>query len=136
MVKMCIPAMPIAVRYTVGFERMNLKETVFPMGGNTSIFSGVADAMYGIPAGPVKLYALAGLGAFNARTNVSGFPGVSQTRFGLDGGAGVEFPVGMMSGFAEVRLQNIFTDSKTSTALGGNKEFPTRTIPISVGFYF
>ncbi|MEK7329775.1 MAG: hypothetical protein AAB113_03140 [Candidatus Eisenbacteria bacterium] len=90
----------------------------------------------GVSAGPVKRYIIAGLGAFNTRTDVANAGKLSQTQFGVDGGAGVEFRLGAISGFIEGKLQNIFTDQGFSSALGSAKEFSTRIIPVTFGVFF
>jgi hypothetical protein len=136
MAKVGLPMLPVSVRFNAGVEQMNLKDSVFPATGKSTIISGGADAMWAIPMGPLKPYMLAGLGAYNTRWSMEGSETVTSTRLGLDAGGGIEFPLGMMSGFFETKLQNIFSDSKTSSSLGSSKDFPTRTIPITLGVYF
>jgi opacity protein-like surface antigen len=130
------PGLPIGLRGTLGYERMGLKSLTPGLDGNGSILSGLANVTLGVSAGPLRPYVIAGLGAFNTRTDVSGASGASKTQFGIDGGAGVEFKLGPASGFIEGKLQNIFTDQGWSSALGSAKEFSTRIIPVTFGVFF
>jgi opacity protein-like surface antigen len=136
MVKWKVPTMPFGLRGTLGYERLDLKELPTGVEGKSSILSGLGNVTLGISAGPVKPYILAGLGAFNTKTDVTGFPSASQTQFGIDGGAGLEFKLGAISGFIEGRLENIFTDQGFSTALGSATEFKARIIPVTFGVFF
>jgi hypothetical protein len=114
----------------------DLKADSTGLNGTGSILSGLANVTLGVSAGPVKPYVLAGLGAFNTKTQVTGAPSASQTQFGIDGGVGVEFKLGAISGFIEGKIENIFTDQGFSSALGSAKEFSTRIIPVTFGVFF
>jgi opacity protein-like surface antigen len=131
MVKWNVPAMPFGLRGTVGYERMDLKSLSPGTDGTGSILSGLGNVTVGMPVGPIKPYLLAGLGAFNTKTDVAGAT-TSQTRLGIDGGAGVEFNLGPISGFVEGKLENIFTDQ----GIGSAQDFSTRIIPVTFGIFF
>jgi opacity protein-like surface antigen len=136
MVKWKVPTMPLGLRGTVGYERMNLKALSPGLEGNGSILSGLGNVTLGMSVGPIRPYVLAGLGAFNTKTSVTGAASASQTKFGVDGGAGVEFNLGPISGFVEGKLENIFTDQGFSSALGSAEESSTRIIPVTFGIFF
>ena len=136
MVRWNLPKMPLSLRGTLGYERLDLKSVAGGATGSGSILSGLGNVTLAFPVGPVKPYILAGLGAFNTRTNVSGTPGTSQTKFGIDGGVGLEFRLGALSGFIEGKLQNIYTDKGFSSALGSAKAFSTQIIPVTFGIFF
>ena len=68
--------------------------TTSPVGntGTGQVLAGLANLqMYLIPGGPIRPYIVAGVGAYNLKTEVDNVPNgeVSDTRFGVNGGAGV-----------------------------------------------
>lgn len=132
MVQWKAPVLPFAVRGSFGYERFDLKGLVPGSSGNGRILSGVGDLSYGFPVGPVRPYLIAGVGAYNLNATVNGTSGTSQTKLGIDGGAGVEFHLGGISAFAEARLENIFTDQ----GLGSTSAFDTRIFPVTFGVFF
>jgi len=135
MVKWDAPALPLALRGSVGYSQLDLKSLAPGVDGKGTILSGLANVSYGFPVGPVKPYIIAGLGAFNVKTEVGDTSG-SETKFGIDGGAGLEFKLGGIAAFVEGRLENIFTDQGLSSALGSTQEFKTLIIPVTFGIFF
>ena len=105
----------------------------FAADGNVSIFGGIANAVLTIPTeSGVHPYVIGGVGIYNvkASVDVSGSGGSfsgsdSQTKVGLNGGAGLEFPLSGFSSFVEVRYHSIFTD-------GTNSNF----VPLTFGLRF
>lgn len=108
-----------AIRIGADFARMTFAtptQTVndADLGVNRTQLGGVASLRFDLMPGPVRPYVLAGVGAFNIRDLIDpdgGGANVTQavTRLGLDGGAGVSFRMGRISGFVETRIQNVYT---------------------------
>lgn len=136
MVKWDAPVLPLALRGSVGYSQFDLKSLVPGVDGKGKILSGLANVSYGFPIGPVKPYIIAGVGAFNIKTEVAGLSSPSETKFGIDGGAGLEFKLGGISAFIEGKVENIFTDQGLSSAVGSAQEFKTLIIPVTFGIFF
>jgi opacity protein-like surface antigen len=122
------------LRFNVGYQRFEMERSALPTGtGETSILSGVAGVNLGLlQIGPIRPYVTAGLGGFNIRNDVDGVSDRpdSQTRFGVDGGAGLILRLGRLEAFVEGRVQNVYTDAgliDTSTI---------RYVPVSFGILF
>jgi opacity protein-like surface antigen len=101
---------------------------------------GTADAIFNVGSGKdVKFYVLAGVGAYNFKTSGT-FDGVdysaagSETKFGLNGGAGFKFNVGSLSPFVEARYHYVFLKGSDFSNNGNNPKF--QMLPISVGLMF
>jgi opacity protein-like surface antigen len=76
----------------------------------------------------LRPYLLGGLGVYNSKGTGSDAPAfgeTSQTKFGLNAGAGVDFDVGGAALFVEGRFHNVFADPSS-------KQF----IPITLGISF
>jgi opacity protein-like surface antigen len=84
----------------------------------------------GFPVGPIKPYVTAGLGAYHINSSATGLPDASTTKFGIDGGLGVEFKLGGISAFAEGKYENIYTDQ------GINQNLKTQIVPVTFGVFF
>ncbi len=141
------PPMLPTLRFNLGYQKFNFKDTfrdalLGPGGappaagaeGQTTMLSGVgAISMTVLPLGPVRGYVTAGVGAFHIKDLLqqsSGDSTVSNTRFGIDGGAGIALKLGRLEAFAEGRMQNVYTqegwiDTKSITA-----------IPVTFGILF
>jgi opacity protein-like surface antigen len=90
-----------------GFENQNLGLTRTQLGG-------IASLRFDLLPGPVRPYLLAGVGAFNIRDALDDDSNLTAdsftaTRIGIDGGAGLSFRMGRISGFIETRIQNVYT---------------------------
>ena len=131
MVQWSAPVLPFGLRGSVGYERFDLKSATPGVDGTGSILSGLANASWGFPVGPVKPYITAGLGAFNMKSTVAGLSSPSETNFGINGGAGVEFNLLGVSAFVEGKLENIFTEDGVNT-----QSFDTRVFPVTFGVFF
>ena len=100
----------------------------------TKVLGGLANLGFDLLHGPVRPYVLAGLGAFNVKTEGESNTGESfsesKTHFGVDGGAGLAVNIGRIAAFVEGRVQNVYTekgaiDTKTIT-----------TVPVTFGLQF
>lgn len=133
-----LPGFP-PLRLNLGYQKFDYKDLL--AGGTTTgesqVLSGVAGLSLSlIPAGPIRPYLLAGLGAFSLKDDVTasgsgGSQSVSEMRFGVDGGGGIAFKLGRLEAFIEGRIQNVFT-SETGV-------IDTRSIqyvPVTFGIVF
>jgi hypothetical protein len=126
------PTLPVSFRGEFGYTRFGVKNLPNNLDGNTRILSGVANVVLPFPAGPtavVRPYVIGGVGAYNLRGSASTSTvtarGDSETRLGVNGGAGIEIPLSGITGFGEVRFTSII-------AKGGNVNF----VPIRFGIRF
>jgi opacity protein-like surface antigen len=125
-----MPAMlPFGVRVEGQFNRFAYDETV-ASDANLQIISGTANAVFGVPAASsaFRPYVIGGLGVYNSKftaETVLGDGSSSDTNFGLNAGAGIEFGLSGLSTFIEARFHSVFTE--------GNK---TNFVPISFGIKF
>ncbi len=125
------PALPLALRGSFGYSKLDLKSLAPGVAGSRQILSGLANVSYGFPVGPVKPYIIGGLGAFNLKSTVAGTSGPSETKFGIDAGAGLEFKLAGIAGFVEGKVENIFTDQGLASS-----SFDTMIVPVTFGIFF
>lgn len=125
------------LRINLGYQKFNLKQAVLGAPGNSgtsSILGGGLGTQIHLFGGPVRPYITAGLGAFDIRTlaggSGSGSTSASQTRFGVDGGAGIAVALGRLSAFVEGRVQNVYSDRGVINAKS------IQAVPVSFGFLF
>jgi len=125
-----------AIRLNLGYSRFDFRNALAgeAQSGNGQILSGVAGMRVNLLPGKVRPYLVAGVGAFNIKNtvNVDGSGPVSQsdTKFGIDGGAGLAFTIGRIDAFVEGRVQNVYTDQ------GVIDTKSIRTIPVTFGIIF
>jgi opacity protein-like surface antigen len=97
-------AMPVGLRFDAAYNS-------FGANGNfddAKIISGTANAVLTTSnmAG-VKPYLIGGLGVYNLDAGV----GDSETKFGLNGGGGIEFPLSGFTTYVEARYHSDFTEN-------------------------
>jgi len=106
--------LPIAPRVEFNFSKLDLNDVKFSSPGTQQIMSGLATAqIYLMHSGPIRPYLLAGVGAYNLKTDLDDATTESEsdTRFGINGGGGLLFHFGkMISAYAEGRVDNVYTD--------------------------
>jgi hypothetical protein len=113
------PGFP-ALRFGADFSRMKFGDVQqgtsgVPDGATRSQLAGLASMRFDLIRGPIRPYVVAGVGAFNIRdalaASIAGgsTTTLTSTEFGVDGGAGLSFRMGRISGFLETRLQNVYT---------------------------
>jgi len=136
-VRLNLKALPISPRVDFQFQRFNIDDAKFQtpgISGNGQLLAGVANLQYVVmPHGPARPYIVAGLGAYNFKTDVTGIAGASKsdTRFGVNGGAGVLFKLtSLVSGFVEGRLDNVFSDK------GFIQSKQVQVVPVTFGVVF
>lgn len=126
-------AAPVGFRIEGAYNQFDAKAS---SNVNSKIFDVTGNIVLGTPGEPgsIRPYAIAGLGLYNVKSSVrvgSATTSVSDTKFGLNGGAGLDLPLSGISAFIEARLHYIFTDSG-NTGRGYNASF----IPVVVGVRF
>jgi len=136
-VRLNLKGLPIAPRVDFTFSKWDIDDAKIQTPGVTGtgqMFAGVANLQYFLmPGGPARPYIVAGLGAYNFKTDVSGIANASRTdtRFGVNGGAGVLFKLGgLVSGYVEGRLDNVFSDK------GFIQSDQVQVIPVTFGVVF
>jgi opacity protein-like surface antigen len=109
------PGLPLSFRVTGTFNRFDLKDVQVAgvESGYSQVAGGLANVTLHLLHGPVSPYIMAGLGALNFKTYLdtsSGDQDVSDTKFGVDGGAGIAIKLGRLDAFVEGRIANVYTD--------------------------
>ena len=127
-----VPQLPVMPRFDLNFSQFDLKDAV-GIPGKNQILAGLANLQMSVlPLGPVRPYVIAGLGAYHLKTETEGISpeSVSSTRFGINGGAGVELNFGRINGFIEGRVDNVFTEK------GMIDEEQIQVVPVTFGLTF
>lgn len=122
-----------AIRANVDYAKMKVDHPTTNLAGETderTMIDGVAGVKFDLIPGPVRPYIMAGVGAFNVK-DLYGTTSVSDTNFGVDGGAGVSVKLGPIDAFVETRLQNVWTKQS-----GAAKSSSFQSFPVSFGILF
>ena len=131
-----LPGLP-SFRFDLSATKFDWKEAV--VGGPTAqgesqVLGGLANISINLLKGPIRPYVMAGLGAFHVRNELqtSGAPdeSSSQTRFGIDGGAGLAIKIMRLEMFVEGRVQNVYTER------GMIDTKSIQTVPVTFGIIF
>ena len=118
-------ALPVGARLEVAYNDLGYKGG----GGDVRIISGTANALFNLGPARDAPYVIAGVGAYNRNSGSSALGyGSGQTVAGVNGGAGLRFPLSGLSTFVEVRY-HVMLGSDTD---GTNYQF----IPITFGIRF
>lgn len=119
------PETPLGVRLDGVYNRLPLKEG----DANFNILAITLDGMYTIPmdkGSQVIPYLIGGLGFYRMTLTCSGCgDGGSIRKGGLNGGAGLSFPLSGFSAFVEARYHHVFIEHGS-----------TKFLPVSVGLVF
>ena len=144
-----LPGIPIALRADLNYNKFTFENNV-PFstdgGGGTvattdditqQILGGLANITIPFNMGPISPYVTAGLAGFNIKTKFGdAFPGAedeSDTKFAVNGGAGLSMRLMGVSAFIEAKINNVYTDKK----LVSNKELKDlQFVPVTFGFVF
>ena len=139
--------LPLALRADLNYNRFTFKKDLpFTAGsGSTTttddvtqqILGGLANVTIPINLGPVSPYITAGLAGYNIKTTLSnavaGAEDESDTKFAVNGGAGLSMRLLGASAFIEAKVNNVYTDKKFIS----NKELKAlQFIPVTFGFVF
>jgi opacity protein-like surface antigen len=140
---------PLALRADLNYNKFAFKKDLpFSPGGSTGtitttdditqqIIGGLANVTIPFRMGAVSPYITAGLAGFNIKTKlgdaVGGAEDQSDTKFAVNGGAGLSLRLLGASAFIEAKLNNVYTDKK----LISNKELKSlQFVPVTFGFVF
>lgn len=127
-----LPLVPIGFRVDGMWNQLGKKTFADGTEIKNRVIYGTADAVYTFGSMlPTKFYLIGGIGLYNLKGEVTNSPILSgdvsdtQTKFGVNAGAGLRFQLTGFSTFIEARWHDIFTSGSS-----------TKMIPISVGFTF
>lgn len=126
------PAMsPVGLQLDGFYNRFGLDG----IDGHSRMIGATANALFAFPSAAVaRPYLLGGVGLYNGKTTVTGLGSSdSQTKFGINAGAGFDFGVGRARLFAEGRFHAIM---KGATDVNTGDEKTAYMIPITVGVRF
>ena len=149
------PGLPVGLRAELGYHWFPLQRDAMEsacsgfggqctISGNVGILSGALNGVYAFPVTTrARPYVVGGVGVYNQRlsTDISVESGGtsrpveedfddSQTRAGLNIGAGFRYDVRRWNVFAEARFVNVFT--KDTGATGSASRF----VPVTIGVIF
>ena len=144
-----LPGIPIALRADLNYNKFTFENNLpFSTGGGggtvattdditQQILGGLANITIPFNMGAISPYVTAGLAGFNIKTKLGdAFPGAedeSDTKFAVNGGAGLSMRLMGVSAFIEAKINNVYTDKK----LISNKEMKDlQFIPVTFGFVF
>ena len=136
---------PLALRADLNYNKFTFKKDLpFSPGGSTGpitttddvtqqILGGLANVTIPFHMGAVSPYITAGLAGFNIKTKLAGIGAEDQsdTKFAVNGGAGLSLRLLGASAFIEAKLNNVYTDKKFIS----NTELKSlQFIPVTFGF--
>ncbi len=141
--------LPLALRADLNYNKFTFKENLpFSPGSSAGtivttddmsqqILGGLANITIPINIGPISPYVTAGLAGFNIKTTLNnaatGSEDESETKFAVNGGAGLSMRLLGASAFIEAKINNVYTDNKFIS----NKELKAlQFIPVTFGFVF
>lgn len=128
-----VPKLPVIPRFDLDFSKFDLDDAQVGVPGTGQILAGLANLQISVlPLGPVRPYVIAGLGAYNLKTETEGVTptSVTDTHFGINGGAGVTLHLGMINGYIEGRIDNVFTEK------GVIDTKQVQVVPVTLGLTF
>ncbi|MEO7501944.1 MAG: outer membrane beta-barrel protein [Gemmatimonadaceae bacterium] len=136
------PSLPVGVRGEAVYHRFASKDDGSDIDGHASIIAGTLNAVLAMPmqGATAQPYLIGGVGVYNERVSCDDCAGSgvdisdSQTKFGLNAGAGVSFPLSGFTSIIEARFHIVF-DSEDIPG-ENNDASNTMFIPISVGLLF
>jgi hypothetical protein len=113
------PLVPVGARLEAGLNGFNFKNGV---AGNFRVINATANAIFNLGAP----YLIGGMGYYSARQSSPLLSDVTHNGVGLNAGAGLRFPLAMISPFVEVRYHMMLGDA--------NKD--VKFVPITFGVSF
>ncbi len=158
MIGIAFPLTPFALRADVGYTRFGMDvdqgavesfcgligDTGCSVDGNVNVLSGTVNAIVSIPgAVVVKPYLIAGGGIFRQKAEITFRDGsgdeidadesgpATETRPGIAGGIGLQFPFIGRGAFIEAKYVNVFNKKEE-----GVDNSDLRYVPITVGIMF
>jgi len=125
------PASPVGFQVDAFYTRFGLEG----VDGHSRMIGGTANAVFAFPgASMARPYLIGGLGLYNGKTTIDGLgSSESQTKFGINAGAGFDFGLGKAKLFAEGRFHAIMKGVSDGTS---GDEKTAYMIPLTVGLRF
>ena len=125
------PASPVGFQVDAFYTRFGLDG----VDGHSRMIGGTANAVFAFPgASLVRPYLIGGLGLYNGKTTINGLGSSdSQTKFGINAGAGFDFGLGKAKLFAEARFHAIMKGVTDATS---GAEKTAYMIPLTLGLRF
>lgn len=118
-------SLPVGLRFEGAYNALGLKNT----SGDVRIISATANAVFNLGKTSDAPYLIAGLGAYNRRLTLDPFGSTGdKTVVGINGGAGLRFPLSGIATFVEARYHIMLGSNNDAT----NYQF----IPITFGIMF
>ena len=117
--------LPVGIQIDGSYSRFS-DETSFDI--SNQLIYGTANAVYRFQSSAdtrIRPYLIGGVGVYNSKETGDDALGGSSTKFGVNGGAGVDFKAGGAGLFLEARFHNVFVT-------GPNVEF----FPLNLGIRF
>ncbi|MHB1224906.1 MAG: outer membrane beta-barrel protein [Gemmatimonadaceae bacterium] len=101
-------AMPVGLRFDAAYNSFGANDDGILDADDAKIISGTANAVLTTSnMGGVRPYLIGGLGVYNLDAGA----GDSETKFGLNGGGGIEFPLSGFTTYVEARYHSVFTEN-------------------------
>ena len=123
-------SLPVGIRLDGTYHRIGFSDLQedFAGEGNFQMITGTLNGVYTFQTSPDSKfhpYIIAGAGVYNFKANFEDFDDDSETKFGINGGAGFNMGMGSASIFVEGRFHNVFTEGSS-----------TNFVPITLGVRF
>ena len=131
------PALPFSLRGALGYQKFSMDQLPVGTEGTGNILSGLGGVSLGKSVGPLRPYVTASLGAFRVESKLDANgteTSAHETKFGVDAGVGLEFKLMSLKGFAEARLENVYTDQGFNASL--LQSTSTQVVPVTFGLMF
>jgi hypothetical protein len=111
------PGLPLGFAVNVTFQRFDFADAQVSSGGtgiagakgNSKLIAGLGEVKLDLGRGAIHPYLLAGVGAYNVKTDPDGAATVSETQFGINGGGGLSMRFGRVGAFLQGRVDNVYT---------------------------
>jgi opacity protein-like surface antigen len=124
------PVAPLGFQVDAFYNRFGLQGGI---DGHNQVMGATANAVFAFPSvAPVRPYLLGGVGVYNQKITVGEASG-SESKFGINAGAGFDFALGSAKLFADARFHAILNGSVNSETL---EEANAYMIPITLGLRF
>jgi opacity protein-like surface antigen len=124
------PASPLGFQVDAFYSRFGLENDI---DGHNRMIGGTANAVYAFPStSPVRPYLLGGVGFYDQKITVGDASG-SESKFGLNAGAGFDSSMGSAKLFADARFHTILNGSVDAET---GEEANAYIIPITLGLRF
>lgn len=123
---------PVGIRVDGMYHRLGFSDDLETAAGpgNWQVISGSANAVYTFQTAESSMfhpYLIAGAGAYNVKANDDAGLGESETKLGINAGAGFDYNAGGAVIFVEGRFHNVFM---------GDTADNINMVPITVGVKF